>query len=156
MTFKIWSPSSKYGGIISQKFTCDGPDISPEIAWEEPPASTKSFVLIMDDPDAPRGTFVHWIIYNIKPDVKGLAENIPKVELTPQGYAQGVNDFGRIGYGGPCPPRRRVHRYFFHLYAILEPPIMKPGLSREELSGVLKDKTVKVASYMVRYGRSYE
>ncbi|MEM0158289.1 MAG: YbhB/YbcL family Raf kinase inhibitor-like protein [Thermoplasmataceae archaeon] len=156
MTFKIAMPSCPYGEVLSQKYTCDGQDISPEITWSEPPSSTKSFILIMEDPDAPRGTFVHWVIYNIKPDVTALHENIEKGETTPEGYSQGVNDFGKIGYGGPCPPGSQIHRYFFYLYAVLEPPNLKAGLSRKEIDGILRNKTIKVVSHMVKFGRNYK
>lgn len=110
----------------------------------------------MEDPDAPRGTFVHWVLYNIKPEVTGLHENIEKSETTAEGFAQGFNDFGRIGYGGPCPPRSQIHRYYFYLYAVLEQPTLKPGLRKQDLDKILKDRTVKVVSHMVRFGRNYQ
>ena len=154
MTFKIELTSGKHGDLMSQKYTCDGQDISPEIVWSDPPSSTKSYILIMEDPDAPRGTFVHWIIYNIKPDVKTLPENVPKTEATGEGWAQGVNSFGKIGYNGPCPPRRKVHRYNFYLYSVLQEPNLQPGLKKEDLLKIIEDRTVQQASVMLRYGRS--
>lgn len=156
MTFNLELSSAKYGERLSQKYTCDGQDYSPEILWADPPSSTKSFILIMEDPDAPRGTFVHWVLYNIKPGVKQLQENIPKEKAVDDGMAQGVNSFNRIGYNGPCPPRKSVHRYFFYLYAVLQEPDLEPGLSKNDLMGIIKDRTVKQASTMVKYGRSYE
>lgn len=156
MTFNIELPSAKHGERLSQKYTCDGQDHSPEIVWSDPPSSTKSFILIMEDPDAPRGTFVHWVIYNIKPNVKQLPENVSKEKTTGDGWAQGMNSFKKIGYNGPCPPRRSVHRYIFYLYSVLEQPNLEPGLSKNDLMKIIADKTVKQASIMVRYGRSYE
>lgn len=156
MTFNIELTSAKHGEVLSQKFTCVGQDYSPEITWSEPPASTKSYIMVLEDPDAPKGTFVHWIMYNIKPDIKQLPENIAKTEETPEGWAQGRNDFGKIGYNGPCPPGKKVHRYVFYLYASLQEPDLKPGLTRKELEKILADRTIKRASIMVRYGRAYE
>ncbi len=156
MTFNIELLSAKHGEHLSQKFSCDGQDYSPEISWTEPPSSTKSFILILEDPDAPKGTFVHWVLYNIKPDVKQLPENVPKEKTTAEGWAQGLNDFKKIGYNGPCPPRRKVHRYIFRLYAVLQEPNLEPGLSKKDLQKIIDDKTVKTVSIMVKYGRSYE
>lgn len=156
MTFKIEMTGFKNGDMLSQKYSCDGNDISPEVKWDDAPQSAKSFILIVEDPDAPHGTFVHWIIYNIKPDVKSLPENVQKSETTPEGWSQGINDFGKIGYNGPCPPRKQVHRYFFTIYGVLEPPELKPGLSRKDLDRILDVKTVKKTSIMVKYGRAYE
>ncbi len=156
MTFNIELPSAKHGERLSQKYTCDGQDYSPEIVWSDPPSSTKSYILIMEDPDAPRGTFVHWVLYNIKPEVKQLPENLPKEKVTNDGMAQGVNSFNKIGYNGPCPPRKNVHRYFFYLYAVLQGPELEPGLTKKDLLKIIEDKTVKQASIMVKYGRSYE
>lgn len=156
MTFKLEIPSIKYGEVISQNYTCDGKDMSPALQWDDAPQSAKSFILIMEDPDAPRGTFVHWILYNIKPDVKSLPENVSKELTTPEGWAQGKNDFGKIGYGGPCPPGKQVHRYFFYLYGVLQAPDLQAGMARKDLERLLENKTVKRASFMVKYGRAYE
>lgn len=156
MTFKLELTSGKHGEALSQKHTCDGQDTSPELAWSDPPTSAKSFILIMEDPDAPRGTFVHWVIYNLKPDVKQLPENVPKDAVTPEGWTQGTNDFGKTGYNGPCPPGKKVHRYNFYLYAVLQEPDLRPGLSKKDLQKILDDKTVKRASVMMKFGRAYE
>ena len=156
MTFKLELTSGKHGDMLSQKYTCDGQDISPEILWSDPPASAKSFILVMEDPDAPKGTFVHWILYNIKPNVKQLPENIPKEAVTSEGFAQGMNDFGKTGYNGPCPPRKKVHRYTFFLYATLQEPNLPHGLKKKDIEKLLYDKTVKQASVTMRYGRAYE
>jgi len=104
------------GKNIPAKYTCDGKDISPEIDINDPD-DHGYYILILNDPDAPSGLFTHWILYNIPADVKKLKENIDKSEITSEGFYQGINDFGRIGYGGPCPPRGNGnHRYYFMLY----------------------------------------
>ncbi len=116
-TFKILSPTFKYGDFIPVKYTCDGEDISPPLEWKNIPKGTRSFVLIVEDPDAPIGTFIHWIVYDIPGNSTGLIENFPKKPAV-KGIKQGINDFGRVGYGGPCPPPGKPHRYFFKLFAL--------------------------------------
>jgi Raf kinase inhibitor-like YbhB/YbcL family protein len=121
MAMTLNSPAFKQDGHIPSKYTCEAEDVSPPLAWAGVPAGTKSLVLIIDDPDAPdpkapQRVWVHWVVYNIPPDVKGLPENASHVGL-PQGTAVGLNDFKKTGYGGPCPPIGR-HRYFHKLYAL--------------------------------------
>ena len=121
MAMTLNSPAFKQDGQIPSKYTCEGEDVSPPLAWAGVPDGTKSLVLIVDDPDAPdpkapQRVWVHWIVYNIPPDVKGLPENASKAGL-PQGTVVGLNDFKKMGYGGPCPPIGR-HRYFHKLYAL--------------------------------------
>ena len=116
--FEVKSNAFKQGESIPVQYTCDGKDISPDIAWSDIPLKTQSLVLICDDPDAPVGTWVHWVIFNISPKKTGLFENMLKQALPGDGMMQGVNDFGKNGYGGPCPPPGKPHRYFFRLYAI--------------------------------------
>ena len=116
--FEIRSPAFASGDIIPKKYTCDGLDISPPLSWTEPPAGTKSLTLSMDDPDAPVGTWVHWVLYNLPAATHELSEGIPTTETLADGARQGTNDFRKIGYGGPCPPPGPVHRYFFKLYAL--------------------------------------
>ena len=106
------------GAPIPAKYTCDGPNLSPPLTWRDVPANTRSFALICDDPDAPAGVWVHWVLYNLPPATLELAEGLPTTESIPGGGKQGVNDFRRLGYGGPCPPRGNPHRYFFKLYAL--------------------------------------
>lgn len=118
MAFRIESTAFPPKSKIPQKYTCDGDDLSPPLAWKDAPAGTKSFALISDDPDAPAGTWVHWVIYNIPPGAEELKEGIPKTETVEGGGVQGVTDFRRVGYGGPCPPPGNPHRYFFKLYAL--------------------------------------
>ena len=121
MALTITSPAFANEGEIPQQFTCEGPDISPELAWSGAPEGTKSFALIVDDPDAPdpeapKMIWVHWVLYNIPASATGLAEDIASDQL-PAGTREGVNDWKRTGYGGPCPPIGR-HRYFHKLYAL--------------------------------------
>jgi hypothetical protein len=118
---ELRSSAFAHQGEIPRKFTCDGDDHSPPLSWSELPAGTKSLALIVDDPDAPdpkapKRVYVHWVLYNIPPDASGLAEAIQHADL-PAGTLEGLNDWGRTGYGGPCPPIGR-HRYFHKLYAL--------------------------------------
>ncbi len=115
---KITSSEFEEGSAIPEKYTCKGQDISPELCWDEPPAGTRSFALIMDDPDAPGGVFTHWVIYNLAPQTRDIPEGASTHSRVGPGAQQGRNDFGRTGYGGPCPPPGSPHRYQFNLYAL--------------------------------------
>ena len=115
--FVLTSPAFDDGGMIPTTYTCDGQDLSPELQWQGAPDGTVSFVLICDDPDAPRGTWVHWVVYNIPPDVRMIAESVSPEPLLLDGSAQGKNSWPRTGYGGPCPPCG-THHYVFSLYAL--------------------------------------
>jgi Raf kinase inhibitor-like YbhB/YbcL family protein len=138
---------------FSIKNTCDGQDISPRISWSGVPNNTKSLALIVEDPDAPGGLFVHWVIYNIDPSLKGLPEGIPKTEVISGIGLQGVNSFGKIGYGGPCPPRGSTHRYIFRIYALKETVQLGPGASRNDLLRAIEGKIIAVGETTVNYGR---
>jgi hypothetical protein len=148
MDFRLKIRAFEYGSKIPSKYTCEGEDVSPPIAWEDPPEGTESFVFIVDDPDAPSGTFTHWILWDIPKDKRFLEEGTQ--EGTP-----GRNDFGKIGYGGPCPPRGHgPHRYFFKLYAIDAPSLnLKKGSSRSNLEKAMKDHIIREAEYMGIYER---
>ncbi|WP_457626032.1 YbhB/YbcL family Raf kinase inhibitor-like protein [Persephonella sp.] len=149
----VQSPSIEEGGIIPVEYTCDGSDISPEIRWSNFPAAAKSFVVIMDDPDAPLGTFTHWVVYDIPADINYLPENFPKVPEI-EGIKQGINDFGRVGYGGPCPPLGKPHRYFFKVFALGEPALgLPPGASRQEVEMIMTGKILDEGYLMGLYGR---
>jgi len=127
------SLSFQEGEQIPTKSTCDGQDISPPLAWGEPPAGIRSFVLIMDDPDAPGGTFTHWVLFNIPSDTRKLPEAIPnQAELT-SGTLQGKNDFRKIGYNGPCPPAGHLHRYQLTIYALDKSLDLKGGASKKQV-----------------------
>lgn len=117
-TLEIESGAFLNQGYIPAKYSCDSSDISPDISWKDVPFGTKSFALICDDPDAPFKTWVHWVIFNIPAEKRQLPENTPKESVLSEGAVQAVNDFGKIGYAGPCPPQGKSHRYFFKLYAL--------------------------------------
>lgn len=152
MSFSAKSSAFTEGAAIPKKYTCDGGDVSPALNWSGAPAGTKSLALIVDDPDAPVGTWTHWIAWNIPPD-HALPENVQKTEFLPDGIRQGKNDFRRIGYGGPCPPPGKPHRYFFKLYAIDTKLDLKPGVSRSELESAMKGHVLGHAEVMGKYGR---
>lgn len=117
MEIKITSPAFEDGGLIPARYTCDGEDISPPLRWDAVPEGTRSIALICDDPDAPMGTWVHWVLFNLPADTRELAEKFPADETLHDGTRQGITDFGSTGYGGPCPPSG-THRYFFKIYAL--------------------------------------
>ncbi len=153
MGFEIQATDFKPGGDIPKKFTCDGPDASPSLSWTEPPAGTKSFALIMDDPDAPGGTFVHWVLYNLPGSTRRLPEGVPKEREIKGGGSQGVNDFGRTGYGGACPPPGKPHRYFFKLYALDGELKLKAGATKKDVEQAMKGHIQGQAEVMGRYRR---
>lgn len=152
MEIKINSTAFKEGGMIPKRYTCDGEDISPPLSWDSVPEGTKSLALICEDPDAPRGTWVHWVIFNIPADTRGLNENIPPQKTLPSGARQGRNGFGRIGYGGPCPPSG-THRYYFKLYALDTVIDLKPGATKAELLKVMDGHIIAEGQLMGRYKR---
>ncbi|HEY4681861.1 MAG TPA: YbhB/YbcL family Raf kinase inhibitor-like protein [Candidatus Acidoferrales bacterium] len=153
MALKLTSTAFQPGATIPEKFTCDGPDVSPALAWADPPAGTHSFALIMDDPDAPVGTWVHWVLYDLPANTRELAEGVPKQEELPSRARQGRNDFRKIGYGGPCPPSGPAHRYFFKLYALDSKTNLKPGATKAELEKAMKGHILAQAELMGRYQR---
>jgi Raf kinase inhibitor-like YbhB/YbcL family protein len=138
MVLAVLSSAFKEGGKIPTKYTCEGQDVSPALTWGEPPAETRSFVLIVDDPDAPGGVFTHWVLFNLPVGSRELPEAVPTQAQLPNGSLQGKNDFGRIGYGGPCPPSGRPHRYQFTLYALDQPVDLKAGASKKQVIGAMQ------------------
>lgn len=143
---QIRSPEFQNGQPIPARFTCDGEDLSPALAWSGVPASAKSLALVVDDPDAPAGTWVHWVVVNLPPGTEGLAEGGP----LPAGALEVTTDFGRPGYGGPCPPGG-THRYQFKLYALDVPALS--GLTRGTFAAELDRHTVAQAQIMGTYRR---
>ncbi|MDQ7056706.1 MAG: YbhB/YbcL family Raf kinase inhibitor-like protein [Persephonella sp.] len=149
----VKSPIIQYGETIPKIYTCDGSDISPPVSWSGYPQETQSFVLIMDDPDAPMGVFTHWIAYDIPAGTNELPEDFPQLPEV-DGIKQGINDFGRIGYGGPCPPFGKLHRYFFRVFALYVPSLELPsGASRQEVELVMTGKIIDKGYLMGLYGR---
>lgn len=153
MAMEIRSKAFQNGQPIPKKHTCDGPDLSPSLEWSGVPDGTQSFALIADDPDAPVGTWVHWVLYDLPPETRSLSEGVPNTETLPRGGAQGRNDFGRIGYGGPCPPPGRPHRYFFKLYALGSRVNLPPGATKAELLKAMEGRVKAEAQLMGTYGR---
>jgi len=153
MTFAISSTGFQSGAEIPRKFTCDGADVSPELFWVNPPSGTQSFALIADDPDAPVGTWTHWVLFDLPAQTASLPEGIPKVDEVPGGGRQGRNDFRKIGYGGPCPPPGKPHRYFFKLYALDRILNLKAGASKQELEQAMQGHILGKAELMGTYRR---
>lgn len=153
MTIKVTSSAFEAGGTIPMKFTCDGPDVSPALTWNDPPSGTQSFALIADDPDAPVGTWVHWVLYDLPADARSLPESVPKQEQLHDGARQGRNDFGKIGYGGPCPPPGKPHRYFFKLYALDKKLGLKVGATKTGVEKAMQGHILAQAELMGRYSR---
>lgn len=142
------------GQGIPDKYTCQGRDISPPLAWSEPPAGTRSFTLIMDDPDAPGGVFTHWVIFNIPPDSRELPEAVPIQDQLSSGALQGNSDFGKIGYVGPCPwPPGSLHRYQFILYAIDQTLDLNAGATKQEVLDAMQGNILAQAQLTGTYQR---
>jgi Raf kinase inhibitor-like YbhB/YbcL family protein len=151
-TLQLSSGSFEGDAAIPAKYTCDGEDISPALLWNDPPPATRSFALVVDDPDAPNGTVVHWLIYDIPADSHGLQEGVPKDKKLRDGALQGRNSHGKIGYSGPCPPHGAVHHYFFKLYALDEITKLKPKATKPELEQAMKGHILGKAQLIGRFG----
>jgi len=149
---KLTSAVFEQGGLIPATYTCDGRDVSPPLAWSGAPDHTKSFALISDDPDAPMGTWVHWVAWNIPGTTTALEENVPKKETLPNGMKQGTTDFRRIGYGGPCPPSG-THRYFFKVYALDTNLNLPARTTKKELERAMQGHILAQAELMGKYKR---
>ena len=153
MAFEVISSAFKNNHGIPKEYTCDGSDMSVPLSWKTAPDSTKSFALIADDPDAPRGTWVHWVLYDLPADVRELAAGIAHDELLQNGAKQGKNDFGKIGYGGPCPPNGPAHRYYFKLYALDQMTSLQPKATKQQLLDAMKGHVLAQAELMGTYKR---
>jgi Raf kinase inhibitor-like YbhB/YbcL family protein len=151
MTFHLTSPAFESGDDIPNEYTCDGPDSSPPLIWSDPPPESETFALIVDDPDAPSGMWVHWVLYNLPATDRGLPEGAGKDRQLPNGARQGRNDFGELGYRGPCPPRGAPHRYFFKLYALDCKVRLKLGASKMELERAMKRHVLAKAELVGRF-----
>jgi Raf kinase inhibitor-like YbhB/YbcL family protein len=151
--FTLKSPAFANGESIPKQFSCEGSDHSPALAWNAPPSATQSFALVADDPDAPMGTWVHWVLYDLPGNARQLPEAIAKQEKIAGGGTQGTNDFGKIGYRGPCPPLGKPHRYFFKLYALDALPNLKPGSSKAQLEEKMQEHILAQAELMGTYKR---
>lgn len=153
MSLSMESSAFKNGGDIPRKFSCEGADVSPPLKWDSPPAGTKSLALIADDPDAPGGTWVHWVIYNMEPQIRDLQEGIAQSDEIPGIGRQGLNDFRKIGYGGPCPPPGKPHRYFFKLFALDTKLSLKARATKQDVGQAMKGHVLAQAELMGKYKR---
>jgi len=153
MAFELTSTAFPPGGSIPRRHTCDGDDVSPPLAWKDVPPGTKSLALVCDDPDAPAGTWVHWVVWAVPASASGLPEGVPPSATLPDGSRQGRNDFKRTGWGGPCPPRGGPHRYFFRLSAVDRTIDLPAGATRAELDRTLEGHTLGRTELMGRYAR---
>lgn len=151
-TIRVSSPAFQDGGPIPQKYACDGDNISPPLSWQAVPEGTKSLALIVDDPDAPGGNFVHWVVYDLPADLDGLPEDLPRDKAFPVGGEQGINSTDEIGYMGPCPPSG-THRYFFKLYALDERTNLPAGETKARLLDAMEGHTLGQGQLMGRYKR---
>jgi Raf kinase inhibitor-like YbhB/YbcL family protein len=152
MAIEVTSSAFEDGEGIPTRYTCDGLDVSPPLSWGSVPDGTRSLTLIADDPDAPGGTFVHWVIYDLPPDTRGLPEDVPTQQTLPSGAAQGVNGAGSIGYMGPCPPSG-THRYFFKVYALDTELGLGGGATKEEVLDAMEGHVVAEGQLMGTYRR---
>ena len=150
--FSLSTSSFQASGDIPTRFTCSGDNLSPALSWTEPPAGTKSFALIVDDPDAPGGVFNHWVLYDLPASARQLPEGVPK-KGDPEGARQGRNGFDEIGYGGPCPPPGHVHRYYFRLYALDQKLDLPAGAAKSAVERAIKGHVLAQAEVMGRFKR---
>lgn len=153
MAFELKSDAFQNGKLIPARYTCDGVNLSPKLMWSGAPEKTKSFALISDDPDAPVGTWVHWVVWNIPAASSELKEGIAKIPALPDGTKQGFTDFKRAGYGGPCPPGG-THRYFFKLYALDNTIDNLPSnATKSQLESAMKGHILGKSELMGTYSR---
>ena len=153
MALELKSPAFKNGEFIPAKYTCKGKGVSPPLEWGGLPEGTKTLALICDDPDAPMGTWVHWVLYDMPADKKSLPEAVKKDDILDDGSKQGMTDFGRPGYGGPCPPPGAAHRYFFRLYALDSKLDLKPKLTKKKLLDAIEGHIIEKAELMGKFKR---
>lgn len=153
MSFVLETKAFPKGGEIPGKYTCSGEDVSPALSWSGAPQETKSFALIVEDPDAPSGTFTHWIVYDLPATTHQLPENVSKTDDLSGGGRQGRNDFRRVGYGGPCPPPGRSHRYFFKLYALNAALNLPAGTSKQDVESAMRGRIIAQAELVGKFAR---
>jgi Raf kinase inhibitor-like YbhB/YbcL family protein len=154
MSIELTSTAFQKETTIPQQYTGDGADQSPPLRWSEPPSGTRSIALICDDPDAPRGTWSHWVLFNLPAQTRELEEGTPTAATLPSGAKQGKNDFGKIGYGGPAPPKGKSHRYFFKLYALGVVVELPPGATKAQLEAAMKGHILAEGQLIGMYKRN--
>jgi Raf kinase inhibitor-like YbhB/YbcL family protein len=150
---QLTSSAFSEGGAIPAKYTCDDKNVSPPLKWSGVPAGTKTLALIADDPDAPAGTWVHWVLYDLPTTAAELAEDVAKSQYVAAGARQGLNDFRHLGYGGPCPPPGKPHRYYFKLYALDAALDLKPGATKKDVERAMDKHVLTRAQLMGTYER---
>ena len=153
MTIQITSTAFTEGDPIPQKYTCDSDNISPPLAWTGIPAQAKTLALIVDDPDAPVGVWVHWVMFDMPPDLNSIPEGVAKTPIVAGVGSQGNTDFRKPGYGGPCPPKGKPHRYFFRLYALDSLLNLPAGAKRAELDQAMRGHILATGQLIGTYGR---
>ncbi len=153
MAFNMTTTSFEHGAPVPVKHACDGDDVSPPLRWDEAPKETVTFALIMEDPDAPGGTFTHWIVYNLPSDCRELEEIIPIEKHLGNGATQGKNDFGKLGYGGPCPPKGTEHHYYFRLFALKKKLPPESANTAADFYNAINGLIIDKAEYMGTYRR---
>ena len=153
-TLEVTSPAFANGETMPKEFTADGDNVSPPLEWRHVPEEAKSIALICEDPDAPRGTFTHWVISNVDARSTGLPRGVPTSALLQSGARQGKNDLGTVGYSGPAPPPGSAHRYCFRVYALDQPLVLEQGAGKAELLKAMKGHVLAQGEIMARYGRS--
>jgi Raf kinase inhibitor-like YbhB/YbcL family protein len=153
MALELTSSAFHDGETLPKQYTADGRNISPPLAWQEPPSGTRSLALICDDPDAPRGTFTHWVVFNVPADSREMSAGVPLSATLPNGAVHGTNDFGKAGYGGPSPPPGKPHRYFFKVYALDQTLDLPSSASKAQLLAAMKGHILGEAQIMGTYGR---
>jgi Raf kinase inhibitor-like YbhB/YbcL family protein len=151
--FELTSPAFANGAGVPVRHTCDGADVSPALAWKDAPAGAKAFALVCEDPDAPAGTWTHWVAYDLPAGRRDLPEGVPHDQTLADGSRQGMNDFRKLGYGGPCPPPGPAHRYVFKLFALDAPTGLEPGATRQQLLQAIARHTVGTAELTGTYRR---
>jgi Raf kinase inhibitor-like YbhB/YbcL family protein len=151
--FSLTSSAFRPGHTIPVRYTCDGKGLSPPLRWQRTPRHTTVFALIVDDPDAPSGVFTHWLLFNLPSHVQSLPAGVPRTAHLKQGGMQGRNDFGKIGYGPPCPPPGKLHHYRFTLYALDHTLRLNPGASRSQVIAALHDGLLAQARLIGTYRR---
>jgi Raf kinase inhibitor-like YbhB/YbcL family protein len=149
----VTSAAFQQGDVIPKRYTCEGDNISPALAWSQGPEGTKTYALVCEDPDAPSGMFVHWVMYNIPASERGLAENIAKTDPLPNGTRQGKNGAAETGYTGPCPPPGKPHRYFFRVFALDTDVNISGDVTRDVLMGAIQPHIIAEGSVMGTYQR---
>ena len=151
--WQLTSPAFSANGVIPKQYTADGADVSPPLQWTRPPDAAKTLALVVDDPDAPGATFVHWVVWNIPTSATSLPEGVAKQASLPDGTSQGTNGFGKVGWNGPSPPKGAPHRYFFKLYAVDTSLELPSSTTKAQLETAMGGHALAEAQVMGTYGR---